>query len=279
MTAPLHCLARALALWLALAPPAAALEEVPYVKTPQAVVDAILSLAQVGADDTLYDLGSGDGRIVITAASRFGARGLGVELDPALVQLSNEKAREAGVGDRARFAQQDLFDTDLSPATVVTMYLLPDVNLALRPKLLGTLRPGTRIVSHDWDLGDWRPDRTLTVPAPGKPVGREPVSRLHLWVVPAAVEGRWRGRVAGAGRPRAIALAIEQRYQDVSVAVSLGNSAPVRATGTMAGAAIAFEAGADKAPMRFEGRLQGTRLAGEATVDGRRVRWSVARLP
>jgi SAM-dependent methyltransferase len=156
--------------------------DVPFVVTPQSVVDAMLELANVGPDDRLIDLGSGDGRIVITAAQRWGTRGLGVEIDPRLVGIAESNARRAGVADKVRFATQDLFETDLSQATVITMYLLPDVNLRLRPRLL-QLKPGTRIVSHDWGMGDWQPDRTVVVDAPEKSVGMEKKSRLMLWVV------------------------------------------------------------------------------------------------
>ena len=169
---------------------AAPLEEVPFITTPDRVTRLMLEMAEVGPQDVLIDLGSGDGRIVITAARLHGARGLGVEIVPDLVQRSREAARQAGVADRARFEVQDLFKTDLGDATVITMYLLPDVNLQLRPRLLA-LRPGTRIVSHDWDLGDWRPDRTETVEVPDKAVGREKLSRIHLWHVPAPVQGAW----------------------------------------------------------------------------------------
>ena len=163
---------------------ARAQEEVPFVTTPDRVTLAMLELAQVGSRDHVIDLGSGDGRIVITAAKRFGASGLGVEIVPDLVRRSREAARSAGVAERAEFREQDLFATDLGRATVVTMYLLPEVNLQLRPRLLA-LAPGTRIVSHDWDLGDWLPDRTLTVDVPEKAIGREKFSRVHLWQVPA----------------------------------------------------------------------------------------------
>ena len=156
--------------------------DVPFVVTPDNVTRAMLELAGVGPSDYVIDLGSGDGRIVIVAARRFGARGLGVEIVPDLVEQSREHARRAGVADRAEFRVQDLFETDLSRATVITMYLLPDVNVRLRPRLQA-LKPGTRIVSHDWDMGDWKPDRVVTVDAPDKPIGREKVSRLYLWTV------------------------------------------------------------------------------------------------
>jgi SAM-dependent methyltransferase len=158
--------------------------DVPFVVTPDNVTREMLKLADVKASDYVIDLGSGDGRIVIVAAKQFGARGLGVEIVPELVEKSIDAARRAGVADRAAFRVQDLFATDLSKATVITMYLLPEVNLQLRPRLLA-LKPGTRIVSHDWDMGDWKPDRVITVDAPDKPIGREKLSRLYLWTVPA----------------------------------------------------------------------------------------------
>jgi hypothetical protein len=188
------------------------LDEVPFVVTPDNVTLAMLEMARVGPGDFVIDLGSGDGRIVILAARRFGARGLGVELVEDLVRQSRESARRAGVADRAEFRTQDLFETDLSAATVVTLYLLPEVNLALRPRLLA-LKPGTRIVSHDWDMGDWKPDRTHVLDVPDKPVGLEKKSRVHLWIVPAQVGGSWCGTGSAAGTR----LAIDQAYQSFTV--------------------------------------------------------------
>jgi SAM-dependent methyltransferase len=181
-------------------------DEVPFVVSPAPVTLAMLSIARVGPRDVVLDLGSGDGRIVITAAKRYGARGLGVELSPQLVDKSRDNARRAGVADRAEFRVQDLFETDLSQASVITMYLLPEVNLQLRPKLLA-LKPGTRIVSHDWDLGDWKPDRTRVVDAPDKSVGLEKKSRVHLWTVPAQLGGLWCAKGA--------ALRLEQSFQNL----------------------------------------------------------------
>jgi len=183
-------------------------EEVPFITSPDNVTLEMLSMAGVRPGDHVIDLGSGDGRIVILAAKRFGASGLGVEIDPALVVRSNANARDAGVAERAQFREQDLFKTDLTAATVITMYLLQEVNLALRPALLG-LAPGTRIVSHDWDMGDWAPDRTSVVPVPDKKVGREKSSKVHLWVVPARVEGLW----CGTGLMRGGSLQLAQKYQ------------------------------------------------------------------
>ncbi len=153
--------------------------DVPYVPTPEAVVDRMLDMAQVTKDDLVYDLGSGDGRIVITAAKRYGARGVGYDLNPQRIKESNENARAAGVTDRVRFAQQDIFEADLTGATVVTLYLLPDVNLELRPKLWRDLRPGTRVVSHNYGMGDWEPREVSEVEVDGT------THYVYSWVVPA----------------------------------------------------------------------------------------------
>ncbi|MEB3338832.1 MAG: methyltransferase domain-containing protein [Leptolyngbyaceae bacterium] len=151
--------------------------DVVYVPTPQQVVDQMLKVANVKKDDVLYDLGSGDGRIVITAAQRFGTRGVGIDIDPQRIQEARQNAQKAGVSDLVEFRQQDLFKTDLREATVVTLYLLPELNLKLRPKLFQELKPGTRVVSHAFDMGDWKPDQTLKVD------GRT----VYYWVIPEKV--------------------------------------------------------------------------------------------
>lgn len=147
--------------------------DVPYVPTNQKVVDAMLELAQVKGDDILYDLGCGDGRIVVTAAQRYGTKGTGVDIDPQRISEANANAEKANVTDKVKFIEGNLFDVDMSDATVVTLYLLPDVNLKLKPKLL-KLKPGTRIVSHAFDMGDWKPEKTIRVNG----------STIHYWVVP-----------------------------------------------------------------------------------------------
>ena len=149
-------------------------KDVPYVPTPQPVVDKMLELAAVTKEDVVYDLGSGDGRIVITAAKKYGVRGVGVDIDPERIKEANANAVLAGVSDRVKFLEQDLFKTDLKEATVVTLYLLPDVNLKLRPKLWQELKPGTRVVSHAFDMGDWAPQQRVEVE--GK--------TIYYWVVP-----------------------------------------------------------------------------------------------
>ena len=152
--------------------------EVPYVPTDDRVVAEMLAVANVGKDDVLYDLGSGDGRIVITAAKKFGTRGVGVDIDPERVKEANENAVKAGVTDKVRFVQQDLFQTDFREATVVTLYLLPSVNMRLRPKLLSDLKPGTRVVSHNYDMGDWTPLKTIVITLP------EDTHTVYYWIVP-----------------------------------------------------------------------------------------------
>jgi len=153
--------------------------EAPFLVTPLEIIDQMLGLAKVGPDDVVYDLGSGDGRIVISAVKDFGARqAVGIEIDGTLVAKSRHYAQQAGVADRVTFVEQDFFKTDFSAATVVTLYLTRDVNLQLRPKLLAELRPGTRIVSFNFDMGDWRPYAWIRVDTNGRPLP------VYLWVVP-----------------------------------------------------------------------------------------------
>jgi len=202
-------------------------EEVPFITSPDNVTQEMLRLARVGPGDHVIDLGSGDGRIVILAARRFGATGLGVDIDPQLVQRSLENARDAGVAQRVDFRVQDLFQTDLARATVVTMYLLPEFNLRLRPALLA-LKPGTRVVSHDWDMGDWKPDATTVVAVPDKKVGLEKSSRIHLWVVPARVDGMWCGASG--------ALSLRQSYQELT-----GSAGPREVKGHVEGTTVVLD--------------------------------------
>ena len=155
-------------------PQTAKLPEVPYVPTENTVVDAMLKLAGVQNTDVVYDLGCGDGRIVVRAAKNLGARGVGVDIDPARIQQARENAKRNNVESLVRFEENDLFDTDIRPASVVTLYLLPNVNLRLRPKLLRDLKPGTRIVSHSFDMGDWKPEKEETVDG----------ATIYLWTVP-----------------------------------------------------------------------------------------------
>src|SRR5688500_9333668 len=188
---------------LAFAAPALSQEgrgDVVYVPTPQIVVDEMLSMAKIGPKDFLIDLGSGDGRIVVTAAKKYGAQGFGVDLDGYLLKLARESARKEGVTERATFVQENLFETDLGRATVVSSYLLPEMNLKLRPKILA-LKPGTRVVAHDYHMGDWYPDVQKDIVVPEKVVGTPGVSYIYMWVVPAKVAGKWQVNIAGNDMP------------------------------------------------------------------------------
>jgi SAM-dependent methyltransferase len=166
--------------------------DVPYMPTHEKVVAEMLKVAKVGKDDVLYDLGSGDGRIVITAAKEFGTRGVGVDIDPDLIREARQNAVKAGVADKVKFIQQDLFETDIREATVVTLYLWPEINLRLRPKLLTDLKPGSRVVSHNHDMGDWKPLKTVRVRVPHEYVISKTLNmrvphqhKIYYWVVPA----------------------------------------------------------------------------------------------
>lgn len=177
--------------------------DVPFVPTGEGVIRAMLELGGVDASDVLYDLGSGDGRIVVAAARDFGAQAVGVEIDSGRVALAQAYAEEVGVADRVCFLEDDLLEVDISPASVVTMFLLPHINLALRPRLLTELRPGTRIVSHTFDMGDWQPDQRI----PAK------YDSIFLWVIPARVAGIWHWQTV---EGRHYQVELEQRYQQLS---------------------------------------------------------------
>jgi methylase of polypeptide subunit release factors len=254
---------------------------VPYVQTPMEIVERMLRMAEVKKDDYVIDLGSGDGRIVIEAAKR-GARGLGVDLDAALVKLATENARHAGVAERVQFLPKDIFDTDLGAATVVTMYLLPDVNAKLLPRLL-RLKPGTRIVSHDGGIGDWPADETLEMRAPEKTVGVGGVSRVELWIVPGDAAGVWRSQIPQHGE--AWTFRIQQRYQVLEIdAAARGRDLLVRASrlrGDEIKMVVTGIVGSRAWHHLFEGRIQGERISGELTVsDGNQRRtypWTASR--
>lgn len=198
--------------------------DVPYVPTPEPVVDAMLDMAQVGPADTVIDLGSGDGRITI-AAARKGATASGVEIDATLVERARRNAALYGLQERARFSNANLFDVPLRQASVVTMYLLPRINMALRPRLLTELKPGTRIVTHAFDLGDWRADGERLVGD----------RRVYLWIVPAVAGGSWHATLPDG---REVALTFDQRFQDVT-----GMLGTVPLTGSLRGVALRFTAG------------------------------------
>jgi SAM-dependent methyltransferase len=220
-----------------------------FVATPEQVGVEMLRLASVTPQDVVFDLGSGDGRLVIAAAHEFGARGVGVEIDAPLVQTSREHARTSGVADRTTFLWQDLFVTDLQSATVVAIYLRDDVNLKLRPKLLSELRPGSRLVSHDFGMGDWEADRVQRVQGPTR------LHTLYFWVIPGQAEGVWQVLQAG----RDAQLTLTQRYQTLSGTLSADGREQTLTEGRMTGDRITFTAGGQT----FTGRV-----SAEAIEDG-----------
>lgn len=217
-------------------------KDVVWVPTPQALVEKMLDLAKVTPKDYVIDLGSGDGRTVITAAKR-GARALGVEYNPHLVALSRRNAAKAGVVGKARFINADLFDTDLSRATVITMFLLQSINMKLRPKLLD-LEPGTRIVSNTFDLGDWKPDETVTL---DESADCQSYCTAHFWIVPAKVEGTHKVEQGE--------LSLQQHFQMLSGTLrSKGRTVPVE--GKIAGEQVVINAGGRE----LHGKVNGKRL-------------------
>jgi hypothetical protein len=260
---------------LALLAPAAPAQEgkgdVVYVPTPQIVVDEMLGMAKVGAGDYLIDLGSGDGRIVITAAKRLGAQGFGVDLDRYLLKIANDNAKKEGVADRARFFEQNLFETDLSKATVITSYLLPEMNLRLRPKLL-SLKPGTRVVAHDYAMGEWDSDQEKTLSVPEKKVGDPGKSYIFLWIVPAHVAGRWESDLVVAGNSVPYWFDFDQEFQKVRGEVRVGEHDLKLPLFRMNGDEISFTfvapIGKSKVTHRFRGSVKGALIEGTVTLGG-----------
>jgi SAM-dependent methyltransferase len=238
----------------ALLAPAAAAQpyDVPYVPTPQVVVEEMLRIAQVRPDDYVIDLGCGDGRIPVTAASHFGARALGVDIDPGRIAESHANAKAAGVTARVEFVHGNLFDLDLSRASVVTMYLLPDINLKLRPKLLATLKPGTRVVSHAFPMGDWKPDRLVMVQR-----------NIYYWTIPAQVAGRWQleADLPGVGM-RSYELEVRQKYQEIEPFAKTEQRNYAVWEPRLEGAAISFVIVDGDLAHRYEGQVNGKTMQG-----------------
>lgn len=260
--------------------------DTPYVQTPQNVVDRMLEVAKVGPRDYVIDLGSGDGRMVITAAKKHGARGFGVDLDRRLVTLANRLAAKAGVANRAVFYERDIYQTDLSPASVVTIYLLPEVNLMMRPRLLKMLKPGSRVVSHDYDMGEWPPDVSFIMDAPGKTVGRDPKSKVFFWVVPGTASGRWSWQLPVDGKPQAFELSLNQNFQKIEGTLATGGRAVKVEDAVLTGEDISFSATLDggAGPVRhvFTGRIVNHSIAGEVRTNrggaDTRAAWNAARV-
>jgi SAM-dependent methyltransferase len=248
--------------------------EVPYVSTPYEVVDEMIRMADVKADDVVYDLGCGDGRLVIEAVKRTGCRGVGVDIDGELIAVCRSKAREAGVADRVRFEIQDFFETDIRESTVMLIYLFTHVNLRLRPKFLDQMKPGSRLVSHTFDMGDWRPDRSTRVGS----------RKVFAWVIPANVTGRWKWTDPGRG---GCTLEIDQRYQQIRGTLQRGSGKAAMVDGRVAGDRVAFaiEAGCGSSGGRLEfagiaagDRIEGTIVSARG-AQVRSARWQAVRDP
>jgi hypothetical protein len=240
-------------------------KDVIWVPTPQALVEKMLDMAKLTPQDIHYDLGSGDGRTVITAAKR-GAQAVGVEFNPDMVALSERTAAKEGVAGKAKFINGDIFQTDFSHATVVTLYLLPSLNVKLRPTIL-KMKPGTRVVSHAFTMDDWQPDQTENVE------GRT----AYLWIVPAVVEGSWRWGGSGSG-PKSFEVTLRQQYQKVEGTARLdGKSGQLRDV-NLRGDQISFTVlDADGARRDFSGRVSGNTMQGAVKQPGGEAKWSATR--
>jgi SAM-dependent methyltransferase len=246
--------------------------DVPYVPTDDAVVPAILRLANVTNGDVIYDLGCGDGRIVIAAAKHRGATGVGMDIDPLRIEECRENARRAGVTGRVTFLQKSFFDVDLSPASVVTLYLLPSLNIKLRPKLMGELRPGSRVISNHFDMADWRPDEVVEAHH----------RRLHKWVVPAWVTGEWHCTVNDPAGRRRVVLKLERRYQIVVGTAAVAGRETMIGHGRIAGDQLTFrlvEWGRGGAIVWYTATIEGKNLRGTCQTEGsnERVEWGGTR--
>jgi precorrin-6B methylase 2 len=235
--------------------------DVHFVPTPHEVVAAMLKVAKVGSKDVLYDLGSGDGRIVITAAKKYGTRGIGIDLDPVRIEESQRGARKAGVTDKVEFRRADLFETDLRDATVVTLYLMPTLNVRLRPKLYRELRPGSRVVSHAFDMGDWKADSTFTAST----------NAVFYWIVPANGGGEW--ILTGPGG-KEYNLSLRQKFQNLEgTAERNGTSMPL-SQARIKGDKVTLEIADPEGTVRLVGRIEGDTMS---STGGRKPRWSARR--
>jgi phospholipid N-methyltransferase len=249
----------------------------PYVPTPQVVVDQMLRLANVGEKDFVIDLGSGDGVIVLTAAKYYKAGGLGVDIDADLVRQSNESAQRQGVADRVQFVQLDVFKANISKASVLTLYLLPGMMINLRPKIFNELKPGTRVVSHDYHFGDWRPDDSVSFDVPEKEaVTGVPAATVYLWIVPAKIAGSWQIKLVGG---EIYELSLKQRFQAVEGSVTMNGKTVRPELISLRGNEFSFAVRNDKGIARFTGRVTGDAMEGTVELPGGKAasRWNAVR--
>lgn len=237
--------------------------DVPYVPTPEHVVKRMLELADIKKGEFMMDLGSGDGRIAIAAARDYGARAVGIDIDPQRIQEANENAAKAGVKDRVTFKQENLFETPIKDANVITMYLLTTVNMKLRPRLLEELRPGTRLVSHAFSMGDWEADVYEKVD------GRD----VYLWIVPAKVAGKWTVKDG----TRTFTLDLEQNVQKLSGRANVDGKSVVVTNAKMNGEEIVFTVELDGKPATYHGKVGGKGIEAMSGPTATQKGWSATR--
>lgn len=250
----------------------------PYVPTPWVIVDEMLTLAGIRAADVVYDLGSGDGRLVISAAKRFGARGVGIELQPDLVAAANEGAKKEGVADRVEFIRGDLFETDIREASVITLYLLPQFVTRLVPRFLAELRPGTRIVSHDYPLAPWKADKEVSMDVPEKEfISGTTWTHLYYYVVPARIRGEWELRLPKRLARGPLSLEVNQEPHMVGGLVSDGQSEDYLRDMRVLGEKISFGLIYNGRLMTFEGKASGDLMSGEVSANGVHGPWTARR--
>lgn len=247
----------------------------PYVPTPQVVVDQMLRFARVSESDYVMDLGSGDGVIVRTAARQMKASGMGLEIDPELVKRANTEAQKQGVAERASFIVMDVFKADLSKATVVTLYLLPGMMMNLRTKIYNELRPGARVVSHDYHFGDWQSEDRLTFDVPEKEfINGVPSATLYLWTIPAKVAGRWQIKVDGV---------VQQQEVELTQNFHVTNGTLLNARGSglsdvaVKGEEISFSIWTGSARHHYRGRVKEGTMSGVVNLGGRDAKWQALR--
>jgi len=232
--------------------------DVHYVPTPHHVVEAMLRLTAVGPKDVVYDLGSGDGRIPIAAAKRFGARGVGIDIDSARIKEANANAQAQGVTDRVRFLRQDLFQADFSSATVVTLYLLPSLNVKLRPMLFRVLKPGTRIASHAFEMGDWLPDAKLEIEG----------TNAFFWTIPADVRGDWNWQMQTPEGSERHTITFQQHFQKATGSWAGENATVSVPAVRIVGDSIMFRISRPSEEFRIAARVSGDRMEGTIERDG-----------
>jgi precorrin-6B methylase 2 len=286
-------------IFLSIAPAQQKEPEVPYVSTPDEVIAEMLRIAKVDKDDVLYDLGCGDGRIVITAAKMYGCRGVGIDINPERIRESRENAIKAGVSDKVKFIQMDLFEAEFREASVVTLYLLSGVNLRLRPKLFLELRPGSRVVSHEFSMGKWEPDATSSVKAENYRdpylfnYGDEQIDdywrthKVYLWIIPGNVKGTWKLTIPDISGNDEVTLRFDQEFQRVRGQVLEGASAisvfikDVKIRGNMLLFTLERKLKGRTESLHFEGIIQGNTMRGTMEIEGGpgkgKIKWTAKR--